>query len=176
MTNNGKQLVLLIPYQDKSTRKKGEDCVANGKELFEKVKKSFGEKKEVKFGEYLINSMLIAFNNDLEPLKIQEESIVIMHAFGGEVNARLRDDNRGDLIAKDALNLLSNLIGKVKVTEVHFAICYSSLEGHIAQLWKEQNPELLVYGSKNEYDETSALYQETEEVFQVVTGTEIEIK
>jgi len=171
MENKGKQLAIFIPYKDKSTRKFGEDCIANGKELFDAVKKSFENKKEVRLGKHLITSVILIYDNGLEALKIEDQSIVVVHAFGGEVNGNLRDDNQGKMPIKEAVALLETLVGETKVIEYHFAICYSALNGHIAKLWKEKYPEAIVFGTQIEYDEASLLYVENETQLKVAAST-----
>lgn len=171
METKGKQLAIFIPYKDKSTRKFGEDCIANGKELFDGVKKSFEKKKEVRFGKHVITSVILIYDNGLEALKLEENSLVLVHAFGGEINGNLRDDNQGKMPLKDAISLLETLIGETKVSEFHFAVCYSALNGHIAKIWKEKHPESLVYGTQIEYDEASILYVENEKQVKLATGT-----
>ncbi len=176
MKNKGKQLAIFIPYKDKSTRKWGEDCIANGKELFEAVKASFEKKKEVRFGNHLITSVILIYDNALEALKIEDKSIVLIHAFGGEVTPALRDDNQGKMPVKDAIQLLETMVGETKVSEYHFAVCFSKLEGHIAKLWKEKHPKTVVYGTEGEYDEASVLYNEEENIFVVATNTNAKIE
>lgn len=174
METKGKNLVIFIPYQDRSIRKLGEDCIANGRELFAAVKKAFESKKEVRFGKNIITSALLVSdddNNRLKDIKPNEESIVIIHAFGQKKGEYLRDDNRGEIAVEDVIRLLETLIGDSKISEYHFAVCYSATEGNIAELWKKKHPETPVYGKKGKFNKDSVLFKEKEGHLAIHTGT-----
>lgn len=153
MKTKGKQLVIFIPYVDKSTRKLGEDCVANGKLVFEEIKKSFAAKRPVYFGNHLIASAILVFENMSQKVIVEKDAVLMVHAYGGEINGRLRDDNRGEKKLGETLKLIETLIDNVPISEIHFAVCYSALKGHIAAAWKEQFPDHNVFGTKDEYPE-----------------------
>ncbi|MDO5970505.1 hypothetical protein Q4Q35_11875 [Flavivirga aquimarina] len=174
MKNKGKQLVIFIPYPDKSTRRSGDDCVANSRELFEMVKKSFANKKEVRFGTQLITSASLVYSNNMETITMADDSIVMMHAYGGEVNGNLWDDNRGKLPVKESMELLEKLKGSAKLSEVHFSICYSALKDHIADLWKAKYPKVKVCGMTKGCK--GELFIETDNRLEINTQTDKLIK
>ncbi len=174
MKNKGKQLIIFIPYPDKSTRRFGEDCIANSRELFDVVKKCFSIKKDVRLDGQLITSASLIYTNTMKTADIADDSIFIMHTYGGEANASLWDDNQGRLTVKEALKLLETLEGIATASEFHFSICYSGLNGHIAPLWKEKYPDMKVFGMTKGFE--GELYLETENRLDVNTQTDKDIK
>ncbi len=175
MKTKGKQLVIFIPYTDKSTRKLGEDCVANGKELFENIKKCFANKKPVHFGDQLITNALLIYSNMSEKINLEEDSIVMLHAYGGEINGKLRDDNRGKVTVRETIKLVEDLLGSTTISELHFAVCYSALKGHIARKWKNKYPEYEVFGNEDEYEEDGIITTESNDQFLIDAKTAIKI-
>lgn len=174
-----KQLIIFIPFEYRSYGEIGKDCVANGRKLFAEIKNSFSSKRKVKFRKHIITDALlvsVSDTNRLKDVKIDKDSIIIVHAFNDKTGEYLKDKNRGEIAAKKVIDLLEVLVKDTgKIAEYHFATCYSTYMGSIARAWKNRYPETTVYGKKGRFTENSTLFKRKKNHIRIHTTTNTEI-
>ena len=171
-----KQLIIFIPFEYRSYGEIGKDCVANGRKLFAEIKNSFSSKRKVKFRKHIITDALlvsVSDTNRLKDVKIDKDSIIIVHAFNDKTGEYLKDKNRGEIAAKKVIGFDHQRL--LKIAEYHFATCYSTYMGSIARAWKNRYPETTVYGKKGRFTENSTLFKRKKNHIRIHTTTNTEI-
>lgn len=81
-------------------------------------------------------TILLYADSNREGLGINPGDVVVVHAHGGSEDADLTDDDGRLISLGDVIKALIALGAQV-ASSVHFAVCYSANDNHVAQVWRQ---------------------------------------
>jgi hypothetical protein len=103
-----------------------------------------------------INNVVVVYRTQ-ENHQVQLGDIVCVHAHGGPGADTSAGDNRGENVTLDQLLHGLDTLGAPLANACYFAMCFSSLAGHAAQVWKQGHANQRVFGNQSEMQGALAL-------------------